>query len=529
MGPRLGAAGILAGFLAAPGPGWGGAFRDVTAPSGVDFVHENGATGDKQYREVMGSGVCLLDADSDGRLDVYFVNSDGANRLYRNLGGLRFRDVTAAAGVADETGYGMGAVAADVDGDGDDDLFVTNRGPNRLYRNRGDGTFDEIGAAAGVDDPRWGAGAAFFDADLDGVLDLYVVNYVEQADPDSNVCFGARGALRLYCQPRKYPRQSDVFYRGLGGARFEDATEQAGFGGVAGRGLGVVATDLDGNGFPDVYVANDLDPNFLFVNRGDGTFEEVGAIAGCAYSEDGREESGMGIAVGDPDNDGDLDLFVTNFQNETNTLYENDGAAYFFDRSAQSGLGPTSLPWLGWGTEFLDWDLDGRLDLVVVNGHTESDIEQVDQLATWKQSALLWRNRGGAAFELVADEALAPPRASRGLAVGDLDDDGDLDLVISSQRGAATVLECSGRGGERWIGFDVDRVGAVVEIAVGGVRQIREVRAGGSYLSASDRRLVFGLGESDRVDAVTVRFAGKSRSLGSLAAGRYHRVSAPAP
>jgi hypothetical protein len=422
----------------------------------------------------------------------------------------------------------MGAVAADIDGDGDDDLFVTNYGPDRLYRNRGDGTFEEIAAAAGVDDPRWGAGAAFLDADGDGILDLYVANYVRQAEPDTNVCFGARETIRLYCLPRMYPGEFDAFYRGLGGCRFEDATEAAGLAGFAGRGLGVVATDLDADGLPDVYVANDLDPNFLFRNRGDGGFEEIGAVAGCAYSEDGKEQSGMGIAVGDYDNDGAFDVFVTNFQNEANALYDNEGPAFFFDRSTASGLGPPSVPLLGWGTAFLDYDRDGWLDLFVANGHTESDIALVDQLATWKQRAFLHRNRGDGTFELIgADEApaLAASRAGRGAAFGDLDDDGDIDIVLSNQLGAATLLENVVETNRHWIGLEVDEIGAVVEVVAGGVVQLREVAAGGSYLSGNDRRLLFGLGDADQVEAVNLRSRGRTRSLGALSPDRYHRVS----
>ena len=535
--PVPGSAALAATILLAAAPGSASLpFRDVTAGSGVDVAHANGATGEKQYKEVIGSGVCLLDADGDGRLDLYFVSSLGSNRLYRNLGALRFEDVTDVAGVADVAGYGMGAVAADIDNDGDDDLFVTNYGPNRLFRNRGDGTFEELGDAAGVDDARWGAGAAFLDADLDGVLDLYLVNYVQQAEPDTNECLGARGALRLYCHPRLYPRETDVFYRGLGGARFEDVTEAAGLAGFAGRGLGVVAADLDADGLTDLYVANDLDPNFLFRNRGDGTFEEIGTIAGCAYSEDGREESAMGIAVGDYDNDGAFDLFVTNFQNESNTLYHNEGGALFFDRSATSGLGPGSVPWLGWGTGFFDFDLDGWLDLFVVNGHTDSDIEQVDQLATWKQPDQLHENRRDGTFELVTSEEapdVAVRRAGRGVAFGDLDDDGDVDLVISNQRAKATILENAAETGRHWIGFELDggdamnrdAIGAIVEVRTADLVQVREVRAGGSYLSGNDLRLVFGLGDQDHVDEVILRFPGGVQRLDPMVVDRYHRVS----
>ncbi|HMB69818.1 MAG TPA: VCBS repeat-containing protein, partial [bacterium] len=316
--------------------------HDVTEPSGIDFVHRSGATGEKQYVEVIGSGAAMLDYDGDGRLDVYVVDSAGPNRLYRNLGGLRFEDVTDAAGVGDP-GCGMGAVAADVDGDGDDDLFVTNFGPNAYYRNRGDGTFREVAPGLGLDDARWSAGAAFLDYDGDARLDLYVANYVQMATPDTNVC-RAHDGHRLYCPPRAYPREADALLRQRADGTFEDVTDRAGVGPEAARGLGVVALDHDRDGWPDLYVANDLDRNFLFRNRGDGTFEERGVLAGVSHSEDGMEESGMGIGVGDYDGDGRPDLFVSNYINETNTLYRNEGDGFFFDESAASGLGPTSLP-----------------------------------------------------------------------------------------------------------------------------------------------------------------------------------------
>jgi hypothetical protein len=507
-------------------------FRDVTAASGIDFVHSNGASGTKQYKEVMGSGCALFDFDGDDLLDVYLVNSAGPNRLYRNAGSLRFEDVTERAGVADADGYGMGAAAADVDNDGDRDLFVTNYGPNRLFLNRGDGTFEERAGELGLDDPRWSAGSAFFDADADGWLDLYVVNYVRQAEPDTNECRGARGTQRLYCHPRMYPREPDVFYRNLGGGRFEDVTEAAGFGGVEGRGLGVIATDHDGDGWTDVYVANDLDPNFLFRNRGDGTFEEIAVLAGCAYNEDGAEESGMGVAAGDYDNDGRVDLFVTNFQNESNTLYHNEGDGLFFDRSAESGLGGPSLPYLGWGTDFVDFDLDGWQDLVVTNGHTESDIAEVDQLATWKQPMLLHRNRGDGSFELVSSSAapdLAVARAGRGAAFGDLDNDGDRDIVLVNQRGAATLLENANANGNSWIGFRTrgadtnrDGVGWRIRVHFGGERRFQEVQAGGSYLSCNDPRVVFGLGRRTGPVRASVSFPHGAKSLDGLALNRYH-------
>lgn len=508
------------------------AFRDATPGSGIRFVHSNGATGTKQYKEVVGSGVCLLDADGDGLLDLYLVNCAGPNRLYRNLGELRFEDVTGAAGVADAEGWGMGAVAADFDGDGDDDLFVTNVGPNRLFRNRGNATFEEIGAAAGVDDARWGAGAAFLDADGDDRLDLFVANYVQQAEPDTNHCFGVRGTLPLYCHPRMYPAEEDIFYRNRGDGTFEDATASGGFSGHAGRGLGVTAADVDDDGFVDLYVANDLDPNFLYRNLGDGTFEEIATISGCGYNEDGREESGMGIAIEDYDGTGTMDILVTNFQNESNTLYRQEEGGFFFDESAPSGLGAPSLPRLAWGTHFFDADLDGWLDLYVANGHTESDIELVDQLATWKQPDQWFRNLGDGTFQEVAVPALEVPRVGRGAAFGDLDGDGDTDVILNNQNGPATLLENTARAA--WIGLDVRQdsgntrgVGwRVVARTEDGREFTREFRAGGSYLSGNDPRIVLGLGDTPSPVTVTLRRGpGRETVLGPLAPNRYHVLS----
>jgi hypothetical protein len=315
-------------------------FRDVTSESGIVFSHANGGVGEKQYWESMGSGVCAFDADGDGRVDLHYVDCMGPNRLFRNVDGGRFEDVTETSGVGDAS-YGMGAIAGDVDNDGDADLYVTNFGANRLYRNRGDGTF--ILDASEANDDAWGCGAVFFDADSDGWLDLYVTNYVQVARPDTNVCFYKNHQFRLICNPRDYPPAPDVFYRNRGDGTFEEATERFGFAEVAGRGLGAVTLDFDRDGWTDLYVANDLDPNYLFRNRGDGTFEEIGFFTGTSHSESGREESGMGVTAGDYDDDGWPDLFVSNFVSQTNTLYHNEGrGGLFLDESTNSGLGPVS-------------------------------------------------------------------------------------------------------------------------------------------------------------------------------------------
>jgi hypothetical protein len=509
-------------------------YRDATKDSGIDFVHANGATGEKQCIEQMGSGGCLLDYDADGRLDLYIVNSVGANQLYRNLGKLRFANTTRAAGVAHE-GYGMGAFAADFDNDRDPDIFVTNFGPDALYVNRGDGTFKESAAAAGVDDERWSTGAAFLDQDKDGWLDLYVANYVQMAVPDTNECWAEKGKIKLYCPPRRYPREKDIFYRNRRDGTFQDATTAAGVDRVAGRGLGAIASDFDGDGLIDVYVANDLDPNFLFRNKGDGTFEEIGLMAGCSHSEDGKEQAGMGLAASDYDNDGWSDIFVTNFVNEVNSLYHNEGGGLFFNESTSSGLGPGSLPYVGWGTEFFDFDNDGWKDVFVANGHTESDAEKIDPTTTYRQPSFLYRNRGDGTFAEMT-KTLAPsllePRASRGTIFGDLDDDGDIDIVVINQNDRPLLLENAGVPGRHWIGFrcagtvsNRDAVGARVEVRAGDLVGVREVQCGTSYLSSSDPRVHFGLGERAIVDSVLVRWpTGATQTFRGLAVDRYHRL-----
>lgn len=508
-------------------------YEDVTEASSIVFQHDNGATGLKEYQETMGSGVCIFDYDADGLLDVYLVNCIGGNRLYRNRGKLRFENVTESAGVGDGH-FGMGAVSADYDNDGDQDLYVTNFGPNVLFENLGSGKFRDVSKRAGVDDSDWGCGAVFFDADLDGFLDLYVANYVRVARPDTMICL-SKDKRRLICSPLDYPPAADVFYRNLGNGTFEDATEKFGFQGMPGRGLGVVTTDYDRDGRLDVYVANDLDPNFLFRNAGDGKFQEVGFHTGTSHSEDGLVQSGMGIAAGDYDNDGWIDLFVTNFVNQPNALYHNEGNGFFFDESASSLLGPPSVPWVGWGTDFIDFDLDGLKDLFVVNGHVEPDASWTAAGERYEQPSFLYRNMGGGKFADVTSSmapAFLDPHVGRGAAVGDLDEDGDADLVIVNQNGRARLFENVQASSNHWIGFALrgtkcnrDAIGARVEVVSFGQHYACEVQSGGSFLSRHDARLLFGLGGSASVDSVIVHWpGGKKEVRRGFAVDRYHRL-----
>jgi len=408
---------------------------------------------------------------------------------------------------------------------------VTSLGPNRAYVNNGDGTFRESAARLGIDDPAWGTGAAFFDADGDGAPDLYVANYVQVAHPDTNECLAADGT-RLVCKPTDYPPAPDVFYRNRGDGTFEDATERLGFRvDEPGRGLGVVTADVDGDGQPDVYVANDLDPNFLFTrSAAGGKYEDVGFFSGTSHSETGRAESGMGVAAGDYDRDGRPDLFVTNFVGQTNTLYHNEGDALFQDETGAARLGGESLPYVGWGTAFADIDGDRWPDVLVVNGHVEPDAEKVDDPEGWAQPDLLLQNQGDGTFRDVTAERAPGFRerhAGRGLAVGDLDDDGDPDVIVVNQNGPARVFE--NRSAETpWIGVRVEAVGARVDVHAAGGPAGDEVRAGGSFLSGHDPRLLFRLGDAGAVDSLVVTWpSGARRVLKGPATGTVHDVKEP--
>jgi hypothetical protein len=538
-------------------------FEDATAAAGIRFRHVNGASGAKHMLETLGSGVCVFDYDGDGRLDLYFVQSGalpgfraaGAPRpaLYRNLGGGRFADVTAEAGLMGPGRYGFGCVAGDVDGDGDRDLYVTYYGPNVLYRNDGDGTFTDVTAAAGVGNPLWGTSAALADADGDGDLDLYVANYVDFRLDSPLYCGENRPGYRTVCHPKNFDSQPDAFYRNRGDGTFEDATARAGIVDRDGKGLGVVWGDYDDDGDQDLYVANDDTPNFLWRNRGDGTFEEVAGPAGVALSEDGVPQAGMGTDMADYDGDGRLDLFVTNLSEETNALYRNDGGGLFSDRTFVSGLGAPSLLFLGFGTFFFDPDHDGDLDLFVANGHIIDNIALYSDTITFEQPIHLYRNLGDGRFAPPSDAYGEPFRRSyvgRGAVPFDFDDDGDEDVLMTQNDRPAVLLRAAGPPIGRWVTITLagrppnrDAVGARVIVEAGGRRQIRYARTAFSYLSQGDPRLHFGLGAAGTVGRVLVRWPGagapEEEFTGMAVNGfvtlregegrRVPRVSAPGP
>ncbi len=520
-------------------------FVDITDAAGIRFFHIS-APEKKYIVESMSGGVALFDFDRDGCLDIYFTNSltvetasnpkSSRSALYRGRCDGTFTDVTERAGVG-YPGWAMGVLAADFDGDGWQDLYVTCLGPNRLYRNNGDGTFTDVTSRAGVDDVRWSAGAALGDLDNDGNQDLFVTNYVD-FKLDDLPTFG-RGKFCQYrgipvqCGPRGLPGAGDSLFRNNGDGTFTNVTDKAGVSDPDGRyGLGVVWTDVDGDGWQDVYVANDSGPNFLYHNKRDGTFEEIGFLAGCAVGEDGNEQGSMGIAVGDYLHTGRFAFFVTNFADEYNALYRHDEPLLFTDVSFQSGVARVMGPWVGWGTAFFDYDNDGWLDLMAVNGHVYPQVDSIPVGSRYAQRILLFRNNGDGTFSEVAaqaGEALMVPRVSRGAAFGDIDNDGDIDVVINNLDGKPTVLRNDGGNRNHWInirlrghGRNPDALGARVKVVSGELVQWDEVRSGGSYISSSDLRLHFGLAHRERVDLIEVHWpGGKTELYRDLPADRF--------
>lgn len=516
-------------------------FVDATAASGIDARTVNGAPpGEKRWlAEGMGSGAAWLDHDGDGDLDLYLVNGSsfdrpaGAgepNRLYRNDGGGAFTDVTDAAGVG-HRGWGSGVAVGDHDGDGDPDLYVTNRGPNVLYRNDGDGTFTDVTAVARVGDERFGTSAAFFDADGDGDLDLYVANYMEDG-PGRVPPRGSAEAVTVHCMYKSIPvfcgplgqtAQQDVFYRNDGAGRFEEATREAGLWLEKPRyGLGVVTLDYDGDGDQDVYVANDSVVNSLWRNRGDGTFEDVGLTTMSALNADGREQAGMGTAAGDYDGDGRLDLVVTNFAHDLNTLYRNVDGRFFIDESLLAGMGVTQLS-LSWGTGFQDVDLDSDLDLFIANGHVYSEVDAFDLGTRYRQRNHLLVNDGRGRFSERSSRAgpgFAVERSFRGAAFADYDEDGDVDVLVTAMDDRPLLLRNDTVPRGHWLAVRLvgtkgnrDGVGARVTLTAGGRSRVRERHGGGSYLSASDPRLRFGLGAAVRAERIEVRWSSGEREV----------------
>ena len=498
-------------------------FIDVTDTAGMTFVHTDGRSGLRLFNEFLGSGGGFFDYDGDGDLDIYLVNGaiqtdNPANRaqpntLYRNNGDSTFTDVTEEAGVG-STAYGTGATVADYDNDGDLDLYVTNFGEDQLYQNNGDGTFTDVTSHAGVGNPNWGTSCAFADVDNDGHLDLYVANYAAYS-PENDIRCEERG-VHVYCGPHAYPAVHDTFYKNNANGTFTDMSNLYRPSDLHPQhGLGVTFGDYDADGDTDLYVANDQDPNFLFQNNGNGNFLEVALFSGVCYNDMGKEEAGMGTDFGDYDNDGRLDLTVSNYQTETNTVYHNHDGAFFTDNTITSGIAEATHGYLGWGIRFFDYDNDGHQDIFVANGHLMDNITALEKHVHYPQRNLLFRNAGDGTFVNVTSETdgLALKKVSRGAAVGDYDNDGDLDILVTNCNQRPDLLQNAVGNQNNWIQIQVvgqksnhSGIGTRIKVVTETHIQYQEVQSGGSYLSFHDLRAHFGVGKAEQIELLEIHW-----------------------
>lgn len=502
-------------------------FVDIATNSGIDYRHISGATDDKAVPTANGSGMAICDFDGDGRLDIYFAQSTflpvnpaagHVGRLYANVAPGQYKDITPGSGLDVRTYFTHAAIAGDIDNDGDPDLYLCNFGRNALYRNDGGGKFTDISATSGADFEGWSSSAAFLDYDADGLLDLYISTYADWKYPEDNrFCGDVAKKVRLYCDPKELRPAPDRLFRNRGGGRFEDVSARAGVDRPDGHGFGVIAADLNVDGKIDLYVANDQDPNFLFLNRGDGTFEDATTVAGAALDNRGHAQAGMGVDAEDIDGDGLPEIVVTNFSNEPNTLYRNMGQGLFMDLTSAWGLTAISLPWVGWGTTLSDFDSDGWPDLFVANGHLDDNRDRLGVEFSQPEPALLLRNSEGRRFETVAAGAgpyFESKHIGRGAAWGDLDDDGDIDIVVSHRDGPPAILfNESPREGRHFLRLKLkgtksnrDAIGARVELKLGGRTIVRQVKGGCGLMSTHDTRLTIGLGEVSKIDELIVRW-----------------------
>ncbi|HEX3248695.1 MAG TPA: CRTAC1 family protein [Pyrinomonadaceae bacterium] len=511
-------------------------FDEIAAKVGLSFRHYNGMTGKLFLPEIMGAGVALFDYDNDGDLDVFLVQgadleprskpnqTQPRGRLFRNdfavladgIRMLRFEDVTQKSGIV-ATGYGMGVAVGDINNDGRPDLYITNLGSNQMYLNKGDGTFVDVTSNTGTDDPRWSTSATFLDYDRDGWLDLMVVNYAKFSTSNSPTCYAATSA-RDYCTPRAFAAPGNRLFHNRGDGTFEDVTARAGVDKEFGHGLGVVAADFNDDGWIDIYVANDGDPNQLWINQKDGTFKNEALLAGAAVNRDGKTEAGMGVDAGDFDGNGTEDIFVTHLMDETNTLFTNLGKGLFEDRTRESNLGMPGRRFTGFGTLFFDYDNDSWLDLLIVNGAVQllPELARKGDPFPLGQPSQLFHNTGKGTFVEVSDQAgptFQKLEVSRGAAFGDIDNDGDTDVLITNNNGPARLLQNEVGNGKHWLGLRLtgknkrDMLGARVEVVVNKNQVLRRrVRTDGSYLSANDPRILVGLGNATQIDSIRVQW-----------------------
>jgi hypothetical protein len=520
-------------------------FRDITAGAGITWRHWNGESPDRFLVESTAGGLAFLDIDNDGLVDLFLVNGGETPRgrarspvrhaLYRNLGGRRFTEVTTKAGVAQTGFYGMGAAAADYDNDGHTDLYVSGYPSGALFHNKGDGTFADVTRAAGVANRgEWGTSAAWFDYDNDGHLDLFISNYAEFAFDSPLRCeFDGKPA---YCAQTAYPGRPSRLYHNNGDGIFNDASTVSGIAAETGRALGVAAVDYDGDGRQDLFVARDASPNLLLRNRGDGTFENVGLQAEVAYNSDGVARAGMGVDTGDVDGDGTPDFAVSNFDGEYHALYLNHGRLPFREVTVGSRLAEHTHPYVGWGLRFLDYDNDGDLDLLIVNGHLHEAIAQSNRMVSYREPPLLLSNDGRGRFARIdGGPVFRAAYLGRGMATGDLDNDGAVDAAFVSLNESAVLLRNEAATGRRWVGVRLrgtvsnrDAIGARLRLGVGSRTLTRWIAGGGSFLASHDRRTVFGLGADGVAGTLEILWpSGQLQRVGGLTPGRYHDIVEP--
>jgi hypothetical protein len=517
-------------------------FEEVSPQkSKITWVHNNAQSVDRQLPETVGAGCAFLDYDNDGWMDVYFVNSGSAdfftpttplkNALYRNNGDGTFTDVTDKAGVAGGK-FGMGVAAADFDADGFVDLYVTNYGPNILYRNNGNGTFTDVTAKAGVAASGWSTCATWFDFDNDGKLDLFVSGFVFYDKSQNPLCTDATLQRRYYCVPRLFKPTPSRLFRNTGDGTFQDVSVESGIAAHPGKSFGVVATDVNNDGLMDLFVANDTMPNFLFVNKGKGKFEEIGLAAGVAYGESGRPRSGMGVDAADYDGDGWQDLFVANIDHEFFSLYHNDKDLVFTDQPGE--IAPSTHLLSGWGLKFFDYDNDGDPDLFLVNGHPDDMIESRIPRVKHKEPLLLFENTGRnfKDVSVTSGAVFGKLFSGRGMAVGDFDNDGDADVLASNNGEPPLLLRNQGGNKNNWVGLNLvatksnsAAVGAIITWQVGSVKRTRLRTGGGSYLSSHDPREILGVGAATKIDSIEIRWpSGATDRLTKVPLNKYIKV-----